>query len=85
MSVSTAPELCMPTTLTSVTFSNTCLLLMLLELPGGQLGSSVDLGWAHSHVQGGLLLAGVTEATRATQLHSLCLTLPQASPGMCSR
>lgn len=54
-------------------YSNKCLLLMLLELSGGQLGSSVDLGWAPLHVRGGLVLAGVTKATRVSQFHSLCL------------
>lgn len=63
--VAAATELCITTTITSVDFSgNKSLLLMLLGLSGGQLGSSVDLGWAHSHVWGGLVLAGVTNATR---------------------
>lgn len=76
MSISTAAELCKTTTFTSVAFSNKCLLLMLLELSGSQLGSSVDLGWAPSHVWGGLFLAAVTKATRATLPHSLSLRSP---------
>lgn len=69
-----ATELCVATTFTSVAFrSNKCLSLMLLEFSGGQLDSSVDLGWALSHVRSGLVLAGVTKVTRVTQFHSLCL------------
>lgn len=67
-------ELCMMNNhITSVAFSNKRYLLVLLELRGSQLGSFVDLGWAHSHICGWLFLAGASRARRAMQLHYLYL------------